>query len=473
MNNIVAMYRQNIARYPKRKPYNPPSIFPEYPFRNNCTDNSNDIYFSLRNLFKLLGLDKESFGSKIWNPLGVFISPGQTVLLKPNLVKHFSEGGDIKALITHGSLIRAVADYVYVALKGKGRIIIADGPMDDADFGKIIDITGLYEIKKFYRENSDIDIEVYDLRQEFVVKKKESIADRIRLKGDPSGYTCIDLNSSSEFNKDGLDFTSFMGSECKQDVMSLHHNKERHEYLISNTLLNSDVVINLPKMKTHKRSGVTLGLKNMIGITGDRNWLPHFNRPVCDSRKDTGKVSIFRLIKILGGAIKPVRDTLRQYIGVTESTRYSGSWYGNDIIWRTIIDLANIVSYADKKGIMRRQRQRKIFTVVDGIIGGEGDGPLNPRSKSSGVLVAGLNSFCVDIVTSRIMGFDPMKIPKFKKISRDLSHRFCEFDIMQIRCVSNIREWNKIFSEIRGKCLNFRPHYGWKNHIEVQENGKE
>src|SRR5690606_2650770 len=35
------------------------------------------------------------------------------------------------------------------------------------------------------------------------------------------------------------------------------------------------LVINLPKLKTHKKTGVTLSLKNLVGINGDKNWLPH------------------------------------------------------------------------------------------------------------------------------------------------------------------------------------------------------
>ena len=37
----------------------------------------------------------------------------------------------------------------------------------------------------------------------------------------------------------------------------------------------ADVVISLPKMKTHKKTGVTLSIKNFVGITADKNYLPH------------------------------------------------------------------------------------------------------------------------------------------------------------------------------------------------------
>lgn len=39
----------------------------------------------------------------------------------------------------------------------------------------------------------------------------------------------------------------------------------------------ADVFINLPKMKVHKKTGVTLSLKNLVGINADKNWLPHYS----------------------------------------------------------------------------------------------------------------------------------------------------------------------------------------------------
>jgi hypothetical protein len=43
-------------------------------------------------------------------------------------------------------------------------------------------------------------------------------------------------------------------------------------------VLSADLVVNLPKLKTHKKTGVTLALKNLVGINGDKNWLPHHSQ---------------------------------------------------------------------------------------------------------------------------------------------------------------------------------------------------
>ncbi|MBU4343506.1 MAG: DUF362 domain-containing protein, partial [Candidatus Omnitrophica bacterium] len=165
MRQDVGIYKQKNLYYSEKAPYYPPAVFEEYPFNDHRIDKKNEVYASLRHVLRLLGLDSERFGTKEWNPFSSFISPGKTVLLKPNFVKHFSERGGVKGLITHGSLIRSATDYVYIALKGKGRIVIADGPMDDGDFNEIARFAGLYEIKKFYKEKANFDIEIYDLRQ--------------------------------------------------------------------------------------------------------------------------------------------------------------------------------------------------------------------------------------------------------------------------------------------------------------------
>ena len=54
-----------------------------------------------------------------------------------------------------------------------------------------------------------------------------------------------------------------------------YHLDGRHEYLLAGSAIGCDVLINLPKLKTHKKAGVTLSLKNLVGINTDKNWLPH------------------------------------------------------------------------------------------------------------------------------------------------------------------------------------------------------
>lgn len=57
--------------------------------------------------------------------------------------------------------------------------------------------------------------------------------------------------------------------------MARAHHVGVHQYLLAKAVLEADVVINLPKLKTHKKAGVTCALKNLIGIHGNKEYSPH------------------------------------------------------------------------------------------------------------------------------------------------------------------------------------------------------
>ena len=54
---------------------------------------------------------------------------------------------------------------------------------------------------------------------------------------------------------------------------------------------------------------------------------------------------------------------------------------------------------------------RRIISIVDGIVAGEGEGPLQPTSQTAGVLVAGANPAYVDCVLARLMGYNVSRLP--------------------------------------------------------------
>jgi len=70
---------------------------------------------------------------------------------------------------------------------------------------------------------------------------------------------------------------------------------------------------------------------------------------------------------------------------------FEGSWWGNDTLWRTILDLNRIARYANQTGRMHESPQRKILVLMDAVIAGEEEGPLEPRAKPCGYLIAGLD----------------------------------------------------------------------------------
>ena len=149
--NQVAAVQVTEAAYPAEVPYHPADVYPEYPFPGRLSHSKNAVYEGVRRLFTLLNLDREHAGTAAWNPLSGLIQPGMTVVLKPNFVlSRHKDGKDLFSIITHPSVLRAVADYCWIALRGRGRIVIADAPQYDCNFRELLEATRLDEVVSFY-----------------------------------------------------------------------------------------------------------------------------------------------------------------------------------------------------------------------------------------------------------------------------------------------------------------------------------
>src|SRR5437588_9550055 len=125
--------------YSPEPPFDPDEAYPETPRQAIRKGQPNPAYEGLRKLFSVMGYDYQDFGTAHWNPLGWLVKPGDTVVLKPNLIKemHPRDLQGWSCMLTHGSFIRAVADYIYIALRGKGGIVVCDAPQTDSSFDQI------------------------------------------------------------------------------------------------------------------------------------------------------------------------------------------------------------------------------------------------------------------------------------------------------------------------------------------------
>jgi hypothetical protein len=197
-NLTTAIYQQKDKQYSLQAPFNPPQIFPETPIET-ITDEKNEVYASVRELFKLLKYDLENEGTNCWNPLGWLIKPNETVFLKPNMIaeSHYYKKAEWNYVITNGTIIRAVVDFVFIALKGKGKIIIGDSPSTESDFEKMKTLMGLKEIQKLYAEQKDFEIELVDLRDEYWVERDRIVIDKVKLSGDPAEKCSLILRTKA------------------------------------------------------------------------------------------------------------------------------------------------------------------------------------------------------------------------------------------------------------------------------------
>jgi uncharacterized protein (DUF362 family) len=114
------------------------------------------------------------------------------------------------------------------------------------------------------------------------------------------------------------------------------------------SLLAADFIVSMPKLKTHHLTGLTVSMKNLFGA-------------------------------VPGGVYGWPKNILH-FLGIEAS----------------IIDLTAVL--------------RPSLTIVDGIVGMEGDGPIMGRPRRVGFVAMGADLPAVDATCARIIGLDPNKV---------------------------------------------------------------
>lgn len=430
-DKIYIQYEKD-AEYPTGEECYSPSVrYPEYSFPG-MSDTKNDVYGMVRDGLYHMGMDKSHYGKREWNPLGDIIAPGDNVLIKPNLVSHTNPVDGMDCLVTHPAVLRAVIDYALIALQGTGQVTVADAPVQSCDFGQLMLGGGYQRITDFYR-NYGINVQFVDMRGTKSKRDKDGVLWQEEDAEQKAHAILVDLGNESAFSDcteerlNKLRITNYAPNE-----LNVHHREGKHEYLISDYVLNADVVINIPKPKTHRKAGVTGAQKNMVGINVEKSCLPHHTYGGKNSGGDeypfdswytrtqswlhdhidaATKEKKFREVKQYSFLLTCVL-AFGKLTGIKKKHLIrEGSWSGNDTIWRTVSDLNKILLYADAEGHMCDSQQRKLFTIADMIVCGEGEGPLMPSTYQMGLLLFGSNSLNIDKVIAGIWGIDWKRIP--------------------------------------------------------------
>lgn len=215
---------------------------------------------------------------------------GKKILLKPNLVEFDPKG----VINTHPAVIEAAVDSFRTL--GAAQVIIAEGPGHRRDNEYLLTASGLYDVIKEHRVRY-VDLNSDDVRP-------------------------TPLRSS---------FTNFQ------------------QLYLPNSLYDADLLVSMPKLKTHHWAGVTLSLKNMFGV--------------------------------VPGAVYGWPKNILHWQGINQS----------------ILDINSSLPLPQ-------------FAIIDGIVGMEGNGPLQGEAKGSGVLIFGDDLVAVDATAARLMRIDPEKI---------------------------------------------------------------
>lgn len=364
---------------------------------------------TLRECFADLGYPQE-------NPLSQVVKPGDKVFIKPNWVASrwrasCPHGDTLYCVITHPAVIEAVADFVAEALQGKGEIIIGDNPSIDADFNELMEFTKIERIKDKY----NVPVRILDLRPLVCDDLKNYGKKNLMVKqyGDPEGTVEVNLGKDSLLY--GIDPQRFRGVFDEREETVASHTGETQLYTFAKSLYDADVYISIPKLKTHQKVGATLNLKGLVGSICNKNQLVHWQ---------VGYPEIH-------GDEYPDKRSYDEAQNALVTHR--GAWPGNDTIWRMVGDLY--------KGM--KKKDRRYFTVIDGIIAGEGQGPFCPTSKNANTLIAGDDLYIADLVAVRYMGFNPQKI---KYLSHFLEEKYEDITLDGISVVDSGRIVDDFFS---------------------------
>ena len=227
---------------------------------------------------------------------------GKRVVLKPNLVEFDRVG----AINTHPAVVAAAID-AFRRL-GAREIVVAEGPGHRRDNEYLLTSSGLWQALRA-RDVTYVDLNFDDVRR---------------------------LRTASQFTPLG-------------------------ELALPRTVLDADLLVSMPKLKTHHWAGVTLALKNLFGV--------------------------------IPGAVYGWPKNVLHWAGLHGS----------------IVDIQSTIPVPQ-------------FAIVDGIVGMEGNGPIQGQPKQAGVLLFGDDLVAVDATAARLMGIEPSRVKYLTMADRFLGN---------------------------------------------------
>ncbi|WP_135609657.1 DUF362 domain-containing protein [Methanococcoides sp. AM1] len=226
--------------------------------------------------------------------LGTIIFPGARVLLKPNLL---AATPPEKAVTTHPAIVSAMCELVLEAggipIVGDGAGITHPGVTDEA-----LDISGIREAAQ--------------------------TAGAEVLSFETSGYEVVDVPDPSHFS----------------------------QLYIAKPVVDADVVISLPKLKTHELTIFTGSVKNMFGAV---------------------PLKIRKEAHLLGKV---------------------------DLFSEAVVDI--------------HSARPPHLALMDGVVGMEGNGPSKGTPVNIGMVMASFDCVSLDVIASKVIGLDPMEVPTNK-----------------------------------------------------------
>lgn len=248
----------------------------------------------------------DAIADVMWRGLQVMLGDGpgvegRHVLLKPNMVEFERD----TAINTHALVVAAAADALL--RMGAAQVTIGEGPGHRRDVEYLLGVTGLFD-------------HLRDRRLTFVDLNHDDVV-----------WTPVRSR-----------YTGF------------------GELALPAAIVHADLVVSMPKLKTHHWAVLTCGMKNLFGT--------------------------------VPGSVYGWPKNVLHVAGIDNS----------------IVDLAATI----KPGL----------TIVDGIVGMEGDGPIMGQARPVGALIIGRDVVAVDATCARLIGVDPSRVPYLREAGRFLGN---------------------------------------------------
>ena len=415
------------------------------------------------------------------------------IVLKPNWVKHEDDPAfPISALVTDPRLIEDVIEACRARYRGSLRkISVGDVPLQTCQWERLVEQAGIDRLIAKYSDPAlDVEVRFLDLRRERFVGQSGFWVLSNADPGDPSGYREVLLDSESLLDPICTENSRFRVADYAADETSSSHRPGQHRYLVSATILEADLIINLPKMKTHQKAGITGALKNLVGINGQKAYLAHYRAGQPAQGGDEFPPGAHPAVMIQSKLREKLQKRSRVAFGVarwgwrlvkaalgiqTRGTRENlgknfyvagGAWPGNDTIWRMVYDLnAIILRSPSQGGVLAATRQRDYFCILDAGVSGEGNGPLQPLPVPTDALIMGDNPFVVDMVMAAAMGFDYQRIPSTRHFREFKDPEWSGFDPETVRLTVNGERRAGLGSVPR--LHSFQPPPGWEEIVQT------
>ena len=354
------------------------------------------------------------------------IMPGDSVLVKPNWVYHRNDRGGTECLYTQREFVLAALREIVKCRPS--RIIVGDAPIQGCHWTDVVPPSFAAAMAGIMPDGV---LHLADFRR--TIMHGESLRAGTSPDARPDEmFVLFDLGADSMLEPVSEPSGRFRVTMYDPDLLARRHSPGTHQYLIAREALEADVIVNLPKLKTHRKAGMTGALKNLVGINGNKEFLPHHRvggfkaggdcYPGRSVLKQLAETMIDGANRRIGRASFPrwlfAADVLLNIRKVLfGDVEIEGGWSGNDTVWRTVLDVNRIALYGRADGTMNGSPQRRIVSLTDALICGEKDGPLQPWPFALGCVTYSDSSVDADRLHSALLGFDPGLIPVLHQAS--------------------------------------------------------